>query len=57
MDPVVLSTATEGLTSGFTQIASSVTEGIASVAPVALTVMGAILVWRVGAKFFKSVAK
>lgn len=56
MQPLV-ETATSGLTSGFTAIATSVTAGIEAVAPVALSVMGAILVWRIGAKFFKSVAK
>lgn len=49
--------AVDGLTTGFQTIATSVTAGIGAIAPIALTVMGAILVWRVGAKFFKSVAK
>lgn len=47
----------EAFSTGFTAIATQVTDGIATVAPIALGVMGALLVWRVGARFFKSVAK
>lgn len=57
MNGVQVYSATEAMTSGFTSIASSVTEGISTVAPIALGVMGALLVWRIGSKFFKSVAK
>lgn len=49
--------ASDAFTTGFQSIATQVTEGIATVAPIALGVMGALLVWRVGARFFKSVAK
>lgn len=57
MNGVQVYSATEAMTSAFTSIASSVTEGISTVAPIALGVMGALLVWRIGSKFFKSVAK
>lgn len=57
MNVEIMAKASEGLTQGFTAIASSVTDGIGSVAPIALGVMGVMLVWRTGAKFFKSVAK
>lgn len=57
MNVEIMAKASEGLTQGFTSIASSVTDGIGSVAPIALGVMGVMLVWRTGAKFFKSVAK
>lgn len=54
---MVLSEASSSLATGFSSIASSVTDGISSVAPVALGVMGVMLVWRIGTRFFKSVAK
>ena len=57
MDVMVLTEATDALTTGFTSIATAVTDGIGKVAPIALGVMGVILVWRVGTRFFKSVAK
>lgn len=57
MNPVVLTESASALSTGFSAIASSVTSGINDVAPIALTVMGAMLVWRVGTRFFKSVAK
>lgn len=43
--------------SAFTSIANEVTTAIGSIAPIAIGVMGAMLVWRIGIKFFKSVAK
>lgn len=57
MNPEVLRSASDSLTGGFSQIATSITDGIGSVAPIALGVMGVMLVWKVGVKFFKSVAK
>lgn len=56
MNPLVEGAASS-LATGFQQIATSVTSGINEVAPIALTVMGVMLVWRVGTRFFKSVAK
>jgi len=40
-----------------TKIATDITTTISGVAPVALTIVGAFLVWRYGIKFFKSVSK
>lgn len=57
MDTMVLTEASNALTTGFTSVASSITDGISSVAPIALGVMGVMLVWRIGTRFFKSVAK
>lgn len=45
------------LQTGFQSIATSVGEGIGTVAPIALGVMGTMLVWRIGTRFFKNVAK
>lgn len=47
----------DSLTTGFTSIATNIADGIGGIAPIALGVMGALLVWRIGTKFFKSVAK
>lgn len=57
MDVTVLNEAASTLSTGFEAIATSVTTGIGEVAPIALTVMGVMLVWRIGTRFFKSVAK
>lgn len=40
-----------------TTVAGDATDAITSVAPIGITVMGAFLVWRLGIKFFKSIAK
>lgn len=53
---------TEGAGAGsigtaFSGIATQITAGIAEVAPYALGVMAALLIWRVGSKFFKTMAK
>lgn len=57
MNEVMLLEASDALSTGFTAIATAVTDGIGKVAPIALGVMGVILVWRIGSRFFKSVAK
>lgn len=57
MNTDALVRSSSALSSGFSAIADSVIAGIGEVAPVALGVMGVMLVWRIGAKFFKSVAK
>lgn len=48
--------ASDALVTGFTSIATSITSGIEGVAPIALGVMGVLLVWKIGTRFFKSVA-
>lgn len=45
------------MTTVFTSVAGSITDGLASVAPIAVPVMGAYLVWRYGVKFFKGLVK
>lgn len=45
------------LTTGITSIATSATDAIAKVLPVALPVMGAIVVVTIGVKIFKRFAK
>lgn len=42
---------------GFTAIKTDVLGGLAKIAPIALGVFGAFLVWKYGKKFFSSVAK
>ena len=54
---VALLDATSSLSSGFQSIATSIIDGIGVIAPIGLTVMGVMLVWRVGIKFFKGVSK
>lgn len=43
--------------SAFSSIATEITTGIAEVAPYALGVMAAILIWKVGTRFFKNMAR
>lgn len=57
MDTAILSEASSSLAGGFQAIATSVSSGVGEVAPIALSVMGVMLVWRIGTRFFKSVAK
>lgn len=45
------------LETAFTTISGNLTSAIADVAPIAITVFGAILVWRVGVKVFKILTK
>lgn len=49
--------ASSSIVASLTEVANSATAVIGDVAPVAITVMGLFLVWKVGIKFFKSVAK
>lgn len=46
---------TGALTTSFTSVASSLTDLIGDVLPIALPVVGGILVVRIGIKIFKSV--
>lgn len=45
------------MTTALTAVKSDSLEALAAVAPVAIAIMGAFLVWRYGIKFFKSLAK
>lgn len=45
------------ITAALTTVASNATEVISGVAPIAIGIAGTFLVWRLGMKFFKSIAK
>ena len=55
--PSAMEGVTTALTTGITTIASSATDAIAKVLPVALPVMGAIVVVTIGIRVFKKFAK
>ena len=55
--PSAMEGVTTALTTGITTIASSATDAIAKVLPVALPVMGAIVVVTIGIKVFKKFSK
>ena len=55
--PSAMEGVTTALTTGITTIASNATDAIAKVLPVALPVMGAIVVVTIGVKIFKKFAK
>lgn len=51
---------TEGITAmttALTTVKGDALDALAAVAPIAIGIMGAFLVWRYGIKFFKSLAK
>ncbi len=48
-----VSVDTATMTSIFTQVASSITDVIGDVAPIAIGVTAVFLVWKYGVKFFK----
>lgn len=47
---------TSTLVQGFTSIAGDITSGISSIAPIAISVMGVKMVWKIGARFFGNLA-
>ena len=51
------SSLTTTMDTAFKAIQGDALSGIATVAPYAIAIMGAGLVWRIGSRFFKSVAK
>ena len=55
--PQVYSAASESIVTSLTGLSTQVTGAIGEIAPVAITVMGVFLIWRLGTRFFKSVAK
>ena len=55
--PSAMEGVTTALTTGITTIASSATDAIAKVLPVALPVMGGIVVVTIGIRVFKKFAK
>lgn len=48
---------TAAMTTAFTAVQTQFNSVVTVVAPVALTIMGTFLVWRLGTRFFKSLAK
>lgn len=55
--PFASGTQAEAVGTALGTVASDILAVITSVAPVALSVAGAFLVWRYGMKFFKSISK
>ncbi|MGL6125462.1 MAG: hypothetical protein ACRC1F_03215 [Metamycoplasmataceae bacterium] len=55
--PQVYAEASSSITSSLTQIATEVTGAIGDIAPIAIGVFGVFIIWKLGMKFFKSVAK
>lgn len=47
----------EAITTALTGVSTTVTTALSSVAPIAIVIMGTFLAWRLGIKFFKSLAK
>lgn len=45
------------LTTALTTVQTDAISALSAVAPVAIAIMGAFLVWRYGVKFFKGLAK
>lgn len=50
-------TTVTAMTSAFSEIQGTMLSGIGAIAPIALVVVGAVLLWKFGIKFFKSIAK
>ena len=50
-------TVAESIGSALQDIASDAMNVLASVAPIAIGIAGAFLVWRYGMRFFKSISK
>jgi hypothetical protein len=48
---------TTAMTTALTSVKTDSLAALAVVAPIAIAIMGAFLVWRYGIKFFKSLAK
>ena len=55
--PQVYSAASASITESLSGLATQVTGAIGEIAPVAITVMGVFLIWKLGTRFFKGVAK
>lgn len=45
------------LTTALTTVKTDALSALAAIAPIAIAIMGAYLVWRFGIKFFKGLAK
>lgn len=53
----VYSAATDSITGSLTSLAGQVTSAIGEIAPIAVSIMGVFLIWKLGTKFFKGFAK
>lgn len=53
----VYSGATASITESLSGLATQVTSAIGEVAPIAISIMGVFLIWKLGTRFFKSFAK
>lgn len=45
------------MTGALTTLQGTLVSGVAAIAPIALVVTGAVLLWKFGVRFFKSLAK
>lgn len=54
---LTVSTMSESVGSAFETIASDAMATLTAVAPIAIGIAGAFLVWRYGMRFFKSISK
>ena len=58
MNPMsVYSGATSSITESLSGLATQVTSAIGEIAPIAVSIMGVFLIWRLGTRFFKGFAK
>lgn len=46
----------DAIVTALTNVATEATGVLSSVAPIAITIMGAFLVWKLGIKFFKGLS-
>ena len=54
---LVLAEGASAMTTAFQGIATQITNALTEVAPIAIGIVGAFLVWKYGIKFFKGIAK
>lgn len=52
----VYSSSSDALNTAFTSLAGQIVESLDAIAPIAITIVGAFLIWKFGIKFFKSLA-
>ncbi len=52
----VYSASSDALSSAFTDLSGQIVESLDKIAPIAITIVGAFLIWKFGIKFFKNLA-
>lgn len=57
METLASTGVVESITTAFTSIQTDIIAALAAIAPIAILVMGTFLIWRMGTKFFKGLAK